>query len=122
MAASHSSTTTIHDDADGFLAFKEVATKPFEGQKPGTSGLRKKTKVFMQENYLANFVQSIFNSLPKDQVKGCTLVVGGDGRYYTREAIQIICQIAAGNGVARVWVGQGGESFVLTVVSSCTLT
>ena len=83
-------------------------TEPFEGQKPGTSGLRKKTKVFMQPNYLENFVQSIFDSLPESELRGATLVVSGDGRYHNAEAIQTICKLAAANGVARVWVGVNG--------------
>ncbi|BBN11283.1 phosphoglucomutase [Marchantia polymorpha subsp. ruderalis] len=86
----------------------EQQTKPFDGQKPGTSGLRKKVKVFQQEHYLANFVQSSFNALPADRVKGSTIVVSGDGRYYSKDAIQIIIRIAAANGVAQVWVGQDG--------------
>eukprot|EP00897_Mesotaenium_endlicherianum_P010385 jgi/Mesen1/9375/ME000610S08691 len=92
------------------MAFKvtTVQTKPFEGQKPGTSGLRKKVTVFEQEHYLANFVQSTINSLPADKVKGSTLVVSGDGRYYSKTAIQIIIRMAAANGVRSIWVGQGG--------------
>ena len=70
-------------------------TKPYEGQKTGTSGLRKKTKVFMQENYLANWVQSLFLSLG-DEAKGTTMGVGGDGRYFNKEAVQIILKLAAG--------------------------
>ncbi|CAM6117754.1 unnamed protein product [Calypogeia fissa] len=91
-------------------AFKvvEVATKPYDGQKPGTSGLRKKVTVFQQEHYLANFVQATFNALPASKVSGSTIVVSGDGRYYSKEAIQIIIEIAAANGVKRVWVGQDG--------------
>jgi len=85
-----------------------VPTTPFEGQKPGTSGLRKKTNVFMQPHYLENFVQSIFDALPADELRGSTLVVSGDGRYYNQQAIQTICKLAAGNGVARVWVGRDG--------------
>ena len=83
-----------------------VTTTPFEGQKPGTSGLRKKTRVFMQPHYLANFVQAIFNGI--GGVPGKTLVVGGDGRFYNVAAIQIILKMAAANGVARVIVGQNG--------------
>ncbi|MBN7784449.1 alpha-D-glucose phosphate-specific phosphoglucomutase [Ponticoccus gilvus] len=79
---------------------------PFDGQKPGTSGLRKKTRVFMLEGYVEAFVQSIF-----DAIEGCegkTFVVGGDGRYFNAEAIQTILRMAAANGAARCIVGQGG--------------
>ncbi|CAL5338954.1 hypothetical protein CsSME_00022613 [Camellia sinensis var. sinensis] len=85
-----------------------VATTPIDGQKPGTSGLRKKVKVFMQPHYLHNFVQSTFNALSADKVRGATLVVSGDGRYYSKDAIQIIIKMSAANGVKRVWVGQNG--------------
>lgn len=83
-----------------------IPTQPFNDQKPGTSGLRKKVKVFQQPNYLENFVQSFFDTLtvPAD----ATLVVGGDGRYHNRRAIQIIIQMAAANGFSRVLVGQAG--------------
>ncbi|URD88656.1 Phosphoglucomutase, cytoplasmic [Musa troglodytarum] len=97
-------------------------TVPFDGQKPGTSGLRKKAtgfrlddgglhidlpvSVFKQPNYLHNFVQSTFNALPADKVKGATVVVSGDGRYFSKDAVQIIIKMAAANGVRRVWVGQ----------------
>ncbi|XP_052204362.1 phosphoglucomutase, cytoplasmic isoform X1 [Diospyros lotus] len=83
-----------------------VETKPYEGQKPGTSGLRKKVKVFMQPHYLHNFVQSTFNALSAEKVKGATLVVSGDGRYFSKDAVQIIIKMAAANGVRRIWVGQ----------------
>ncbi|KAA8529028.1 hypothetical protein F0562_033484 [Nyssa sinensis] len=85
-----------------------VQTTPFDGQKPGTSGLRKKVKVFMQPNYLQNFVQSTFNALSADKVRGATLVVSGDGRYFSKDAILIIIKMAAASGVRRVWVGQNG--------------
>ncbi|CAK9158201.1 unnamed protein product [Ilex paraguariensis] len=85
-----------------------VETTPFDGQKPGTSGLRKKVKVFKQPNYLQNFVQSTFNALTTEKVRGATLVVSGDGRYFSKDAIQIIIKMAAANGVRRVWVGQNG--------------
>ncbi|WP_295537403.1 alpha-D-glucose phosphate-specific phosphoglucomutase [uncultured Thioclava sp.] len=81
------------------------ATSPFEGQKPGTSGLRKKTKVFMQPRYLENFVQATFEAI--GGVAGQTLVLGGDGRYFGAEAARIILKMAAANGAARVIVGQG---------------
>lgn len=84
------------------------ATKPYDGQAPGTSGLRKKVTVFQQENYLANFVQSIFDALPKTDYEGQTMLVGGDGRFWNTEAIHEIVRIAAGNGVQRLWVGQYG--------------
>jgi len=91
------------------LEIKTISTKPFEGQKPGTSGLRKRvTEVKDNGYYLHNFVQSIFNVLPAEQLKGSTLVVGGDGRYFNKDAIQIIFQIAAANGVGHVLVGQNG--------------
>merc|ERR1719197_682345 len=84
-----------------------VPTKPIPGQKPGTSGLRKKTKVFMGENYLANFVQSVFDALADTgtPVKGGTLVISGDGRYFNPKAAQIVAKIAYGNGVKTVWFG-----------------
>lgn len=85
-----------------------VETTPFGDQKPGTSGLRKKVKVFKQPNYLQNFVQSTFNALTPQTVRGATLVVSGDGRYFSTDAIQIIIKMAAGNGLRRVWVGQNG--------------
>ncbi|HCB39598.1 MAG TPA: alpha-D-glucose phosphate-specific phosphoglucomutase, partial [Gammaproteobacteria bacterium] len=88
------------------MDIRPVATKPFAGQKPGTSGLRKKVDVFQQPHYLANFVQSIVNSLPRDQ-RDC-LVVGGDGRYFNAEATQIILQVLVGNGIKQVLVGAGG--------------
>lgn len=83
-----------------------VETKPIEGQKPGTSGLRKKTRVFMQPHYLENYVQSIFDGI--GGVESKTLVVGGDGRYFNDRAIQVILRMAAANGAARVIVGQNG--------------
>jgi phosphoglucomutase len=83
-----------------------VATTPFEDQRPGTSGLRKKVQVFRQPHYLENFVQSVFDAL--EGFAGQTLVVGGDGRYYNRIAIQTILKMAAANGFGRILVGRGG--------------
>ena len=88
------------------MTSKTVATQPIAGQKPGTSGLRKKVQVFEQRPYLENFVQAILDSAP--EVVGRTLVVGGDGRYFNDKAIQTILRMAAANGVGRVLVGQGG--------------
>jgi phosphoglucomutase len=90
--------------AQGFEV-KTVPTKPIEGQKTGTSGLRKKTKVFTGEHYLANWIQSLFNSLG-GEVKGKTIGLGGDGRYFNKEASQEIIKLAAANGVKKVLVGQ----------------
>jgi len=94
----------------GSLEVKTLETQPIPGQAPGTSGLRKKTKVFMEGYYLHNFVQSVFNALFAENVpvKGGTLVVSGDGRFWNPEAIQIITKIALGNGVGRVWLGKDG--------------
>jgi len=85
---------------------KTVPTKPFTDQKPGTSGLRKKVPEFQTPGYLENFIQSIFDSL--EGFQGKTLVVGGDGRYYNREAIQFVAKIAAANGFGRIVIGKGG--------------
>lgn len=92
------------------MSFKTttIATQPIPGQKPGTSGLRKKVKVFQSGHYLHNFVQSTYNSLPQDKLQGSTLVVGGDGRYWNKEALQIIIKISAGNGIAKLLIGQDG--------------
>ena len=94
-----------------------ISTQPFGDQKPGTSGLRKKVQVFQQRHYLENFVQSIFDSL--EGYQGQTLVLGGDGRYYNRQAIQIILKMAAANGFGRVMVGQGG--ILSTPAVSCII-
>ncbi len=88
------------------MALREIATKPYPDQKAGTAGLRKKVAVFQQPHYLENFLQSIFDVDPR--LKGNTLVIGGDGRYHNRTAIQTAIAMAAANGVQRVVVGQGG--------------
>src|SRR3989442_1509478 len=88
---------------------KTVQTTPFSDQRPGTSGLRKKTRVFMQPNYIENFVQAVFNTVREDTASGFgteTLVVGGDGRYLNRAATQTILRMAAANGFGRVLVGR----------------
>lgn len=96
---------------------RTVTTTPYSDQKPGTSGLRKAVSVFQQPHYLENFVQAIFNSL--SNYGGTTLVVGGDGRYYNRTAIQIILKMAAANGFGKVMVGQGG--ILSTPAVSCLI-
>ncbi|MBD2082979.1 alpha-D-glucose phosphate-specific phosphoglucomutase [Leptolyngbya sp. FACHB-17] len=88
------------------MTLNTVTTQPFSDQKPGTSGLRKLVTVFQQPHYLENFVQAIFDSI--GDFAGQTLVLGGDGRFYNRQAIQIILKMAAANGFGRVKVGQGG--------------
>lgn len=94
----------------GALRPTKVPTAPIEGQKPGTSGLRKKTAVFMEGNYLHNFVQAVFSTVKSlgADVESKTLLIGGDGRYYNPEAIQIIIKMAIANGVTRIWVGKDG--------------
>ena len=90
---------------------RTIPTTPFEGQRPGTSGVRKKTRIFMQPRYLENFVQSVFEMLREDpqvDFRKETLVVGGDGRYYNRPAIQIILRMAVANGFGRVMVARDG--------------
>ena len=84
-------------------------TAPFDGQKPGTSGLRKKVTVFQQPHYLANFVASIFAAVkPEDGFAGKTLVIGGDGRFYNDTAIQLVIKMAVAQGFARILIGQNG--------------
>ncbi|XP_065870663.1 phosphoglucomutase, chloroplastic [Euphorbia lathyris] len=107
IKASSPSSSTAIAEPEG-IKINSVPTKPIEGQKTGTSGLRKKVKVFTQENYLANWIQALFNSLPPEDYKNGLLVLGGDGRYFNREASQIIIKIAAGNGVGKILVGREG--------------
>jgi len=95
----------------------KVSTQSFKDQRPGTSGLRKKVKVFQAEHYLENFVQSVFSVI--GDFSGKTLVIGGDGRFYNREAIQVIIKMAAANGFGRVLVGQGG--ILSTPAASCVI-
>jgi len=94
-----------------------VTTQPIAGQRPGTSGLRKKVAVFRQPQYLENFVQAIFDSL--EGFAGQTLVVGGDGRFHNDAAIQVILRMAAANGFGRVLVGQHG--ILSTPAASCVI-
>jgi phosphoglucomutase len=99
------------------MAIQTVATTPIPGQRPGTSGLRKKVAVFQQHTYLENFIQSVFDTL--GDTSGKTLVLGGDGRYHNRAAIQTILKMAAANGFARVLLGQGG--ILSTPAASCVI-
>jgi phosphoglucomutase len=99
------------------MTLRTVSTVAFSDQKPGTSGLRKKVTTFQQAHYLENFVQSIFDSIAAPT--GTTLVLGGDGRFYNRTAIQTILKMAAANGFGRVLVGQGG--ILSTPAASCVI-
>jgi len=99
------------------MTIHTIPTQPFNDQKPGTSGLRKRVPTFQQPHYLENFVQSIFDTIAVPQ--GATLTLGGDGRYYNREAIQVILKMAAANGFGRVLVGQGG--ILSTPAASCII-
>ncbi|MGX8883543.1 alpha-D-glucose phosphate-specific phosphoglucomutase [Methylovorus sp. SPW-M1] len=99
------------------MTVQVVASQPYQDQKPGTSGLRKRVPAFQQVHYLQNFVQSIFDTI--QAAPGATLVLGGDGRYYNRQAIQIILKMAAANGFGRVLVGQGG--ILSTPAASCVI-
>jgi phosphoglucomutase len=99
------------------MSIQTVATTPFPGQRPGTSGLRKKVSVFRQPSYLENFVQSVFDTL--GDCAGKTLVLGGDGRFHNREAVQVILKMAAAHGFAKVMVGQGG--ILSTPAVSCVI-
>ncbi|QLL29792.1 alpha-D-glucose phosphate-specific phosphoglucomutase [Thermosynechococcus sichuanensis E542] len=99
------------------MGIQVIATTPFKDQKPGTSGLRKAVPVFQQPHYLENFIQAIFDTIEAPQ--GQTLVLGGDGRYFNAEAIQVILKMAAANGFARVKVGQNG--ILSTPAASCMI-
>lgn len=113
--------TASHDESPFAMSLPPVVinhpTQPFGDQKPGTSGLRKRVQTFRQPHYLENFVQSIFDTIAAPV--GATLTLGGDGRYYNREAIQIILKMAAANGFGRVLVGQGGV--LSTPAASCII-
>jgi phosphoglucomutase len=83
-----------------------VATRPFDDQKSGTAGLRKRVSVFQQPHYLENFLQAVFDCVP--EMTGAAIVIGGDGRYFNRQAINTLLRLAAANGVGRALVGRGG--------------
>lgn len=99
------------------MNLRTVTTTPFDDQKPGTSGLRKSVPAFQKPHYLENFIQSIFDSL--EGCQGQTLALGGDGRYYNRQAIQTILKMAAANGIGKILVGQGG--ILSTPATSCII-
>lgn len=106
---------TITDDSGSMLAPSVLKTAPIDGQKPGTSGLRKKTKVFMNGLYLHNFVQSIFDVLPKNELKGSTLVVSGDGRL-------VLLGVSGGRGLAsrrRRWRGWRARASLFDLDCTC---
>lgn len=89
------------------MSVKEVSLKPFTDQKPGTSGLRKKVTVFQQPNYSESFITSILLSIPEG-AEDSILVIGGDGRFYNPEVVQLIAQIGAAYGVKKLVIGQNG--------------
>jgi phosphoglucomutase len=99
------------------MMIQNVPTTPFDGQKPGTSGLRKKVRVFEQPGYSENFIQSVFDVV--EDKDGATLVIGGDGRFHNRTVIQQAIRMAAANGFGRVLVGQGG--ILSTPAASCVI-
>ena len=108
---------STHGSILALMSVRNVSTTPFADQTPGTSGLRKRVPVFRQPNYLENFVQAILDVVAP--APGATLVLGGDGRHYNREAIQTILRMAAANGVRRVIVGRGG--ILSTPAASCLI-
>jgi len=99
------------------MAIQLIQTVPIAGQQPGTSGLRKKVSVFRAPHYLENFVQGVFDTV--GDCAGKTLVLGGDGRFYNRPAIQTVLRMAAAHGYARVMLGQGG--ILSTPAVSCVI-
>ena len=98
------------------MSIQTIETQPIEGQKPGTSGLRKKVKLFQSPHYLQNFLQSYFNALRKDNLSRIltpysaknTLLVGGDGRFFSPEVIETVLEIACANGIDEVHVAKDG--------------
>jgi len=99
------------------MAITRVPTTPFSDQRPGTSGLRKKVKVFQQPRYVENFIQAVFDNV--EDAKGSTLVVGGDGRFFNEAVVQVALKMAAANGFGRILVGQGG--LLSTPAASCVI-
>src|SRR5690349_5988161 len=99
------------------MAIIRVPTTPFSDQRPGTSGLRKKVKVFQQPRYVENFIQSIFDTV--EGAEGSTLVIGGDGRFFNESVVQTALKMAAANGFGRILVGQKG--LLSTPAASCVI-
>jgi phosphoglucomutase len=99
------------------MAITQVPTTPFSDQRPGTSGLRKKVKVFQQPRYVENFIQAIFDNV--EGAQGATLVIGGDGRFFNEAVVQTALKMAAANGFGRVLVGQKG--LLSTPAASCVI-
>ena len=99
------------------MAITRVPTKPYSDQRPGTSGLRKKVKVFQQPAYVENFVQAIFDNV--EGAEGSTLVIGGDGRFFNDAVVRIAVRMAAANGFSRILVGQKG--LLSTPAASCVI-
>ncbi len=89
------------------MNIKEITTNPIDGQKPGTTGLRKKVSVYEQHNYLKNYIQCIFDELDGTHI-GKTLVIGGDGRYFSKHAVQVILKMAIANGWKKIIIGENG--------------
>ncbi|EEA08501.1 phosphoglucomutase/phosphomannomutase, C-terminal domain-containing protein [Cryptosporidium muris RN66] len=96
-----------HQEPVPFLV-QTIPVKTYMDQKAGTSGLRKKTRAFIEGTYMANFIQSYFSSFPDGYFEGSTLLIAGDGRYFTTRAIQIASEIAAAHGVRKIWTGIDG--------------
>src|SRR3712207_5953552 len=99
------------------MAITRVPTKPYSDQRPGTSGLRKKVKVFQQPAYVENFVQAIFDNV--EGAQGSTLVIGGDGRFFNDAVVRIAVRMAAANGFGRILVGHKG--LLSTPAASCVI-
>ena len=99
------------------MAIQIIQTTPIPGQRPGTSGLRKKVTVFQQPRYVENFIQAIFDTV--EGKEGATLVIGGDGRFYNESVVQTAIKMAAANGFGRVLVGQKG--LLSTPAASCVI-
>ncbi|CAL8087378.1 unnamed protein product [Calicophoron daubneyi] len=109
-------------EPDDVYTITTKSTSPFQDQKPGTSGLRKPTKIFMQPNYTENFIQSILEAAFGDlsnSTQATRLVLGGDGRFFLRDALRIIFSICAANGISEVLVGQSG--LLSTPAASCVI-